>query len=1235
MNTSQKTPSSLQVQNIHFSNGTNIGSQNIFSENVNFRKRVRIESNLDVLGKINYVDNQTGWGLPQWTFATSNSYNKETDSLIVKMKYIEDNYATEQYVTDAINQGGNRGFTYYETNTFPQVNSEYTYPYPITTLAQNTGLIIRDGQGTFMDFKFQKANVQIGNILTCTDSEGTVGWLAPGSIQVQPSSRTVLTNYGSSNDYSFRVVDTGVNNNSETRGLFVYPNMSTNLYNKAILANDFTVLGGKGTLPTSNNERTFFGPFSYGSEGLSFKATYSNGSVVYPGKARLSGGYYNSSTGEDQFLSLELNGIIAKAAPNAAISFYNTYIAQDLDTDQWTKPFVVKTIGMQDQYPVFACLKGDITNSSLNRGITINPYIDTGNYNHMVRGGDIAFISADYGDFFVDGSTNVYNETEYSLFFGPWSPYAEGIAIRPTLTIEEDASPLPSKSGYIRITSGASQDSSIDNSAPNKYIELNRNGFLIHQPAGNTITIYGVTRIVNKPAAAILNNSSTTQPITSSFTIGETGSFVPFIVNGDTYMNSNVTCTNTGTFNNIILNASNGTALSIPNGGITAGSITISYLSTFQSGITCNGAITANNQNCTLGSLSVTGNTYLSGLTVTNSGTAIHCPNGGIVSGSLTVNYSTTFQSGFTSNGAIVASNQNCSVGALTANFSSSFQSLLTLNGELRYIPGKALNYVMTCTDASSGKVEWRPPAQATFPSDFIFSNLNVTDYFEINNVCKSVDCSSTDLVLTYTMDVGTTQIYTGLTTGSTDTLKNYNPFTTYHSNHTPLNVGYISIPAQYTNKVQFNIPLSLSHNWAFRGGDSGGGSSIGGQTKFRYRVEKMIITLRSIDSNTIDYEFVYNTSTDSYDLGIFNVNYHRGDNPQGPSDDKHTMTHIFTISNPTIQFTPNYSVFTNQYHIYVQYFWEFYYLYEGDDINRINSFWGSDVPEHYFNDWAVLLNQSTPSSWYSQTIDNGDSPPTTSTVHDEQYKEKTWNHTNAFETNSLIWGSWSQNLPWKQISFLNNDSIENDKKIICSIGHFNSLLVKKDIHTSGIISCRGYMSRPGVGYETPETNFSLSNVPSSKTLSIDSVFNNYWNGQKIETWVDYTKLLTQSPNVSDYRLKSNFHSVPNVLSKICSTNIYKFDINYDMYSAVDKSGVIAHEIQENFLEFPNLVQGKKDDVNSNQEIVPQSVDYQELTIILMKGIQELKSENDKLNSKISMLEESISVLYSMISKDS
>ena len=67
-----------------------------------------------------------------------------------------------------------------------------------------------------------------------------------------------------------------------------------------------------------------------------------------------------------------------------------------------------------------------------------------------------------------------------------------------------------------------------------------------------------------------------------------------------------------------------------------------------------------------------------------------------------------------------------------------------------------------------------------------------------------------------------------------------------------------------------------------------------------------------------------------------------------------------------------------------------------------------------------------------------------------------------------------------------------------------------------------------------------------------------------------------------------------------------------------EAEGFIAHELQEIF---PDAVTGEKDETyESTGNIKPQSVDYGRITPLLVKAIQELKAQNDDLQSQINEL---------------
>jgi len=90
--------------------------------------------------------------------------------------------------------------------------------------------------------------------------------------------------------------------------------------------------------------------------------------------------------------------------------------------------------------------------------------------------------------------------------------------------------------------------------------------------------------------------------------------------------------------------------------------------------------------------------------------------------------------------------------------------------------------------------------------------------------------------------------------------------------------------------------------------------------------------------------------------------------------------------------------------------------------------------------------------------------------------------------------------------------------------------------------------------------------------------------------------------NPSDYRLKEDLKDF-NGLNIVNQLKTYDFKWRE---SGIQDFGVLAHELQE---VLPNYVVRKKDELNEDGSIKPQSVDYSKLVPILVKAIQELKSE--------------------------
>ena len=143
-------------------------------------------------------------------------------------------------------------------------------------------------------------------------------------------------------------------------------------------------------------------------------------------------------------------------------------------------------------------------------------------------------------------------------------------------------------------------------------------------------------------------------------------------------------------------------------------------------------------------------------------------------------------------------------------------------------------------------------------------------------------------------------------------------------------------------------------------------------------------------------------------------------------------------------------------------------------------------------------------------------------------------------------------------------------------------------------------------GSVQPETNGYVfyGNRTSSDGLFIGIRRNNVDVGS-----ISVTTSATAFNTSSDYRLKQDLKEF-NGLSIINSIKTYDYEWKIDSSRAY---GVIAHEIQEIL---PYVVFGEKDEINEDETIKPQAVDYSKLVPILIKAIQEQQAQITELKNK-------------------
>ena len=182
---------------------------------------------------------------------------------------------------------------------------------------------------------------------------------------------------------------------------------------------------------------------------------------------------------------------------------------------------------------------------------------------------------------------------------------------------------------------------------------------------------------------------------------------------------------------------------------------------------------------------------------------------------------------------------------------------------------------------------------------------------------------------------------------------------------------------------------------------------------------------------------------------------------------------------------------------------------------------------------------------------------------------------------------------------------LKNDGTLL--IGRTSALSTNKDplVEIDGTIAFDGFISRAGTGGSDNGNH----------------VINFNWDGDNLEAYVATTFLFEIEADFSDYRIKDNVTPMEDgVLDKInkikpihYTQKAYK-DVLYENTGSI-KTSIIAHELQEIF---PDLVVGEKDAVQEDGTPELQRFKDKDLTIYLVKAVQELSQKVDSLEAQLS-----------------
>jgi hypothetical protein len=144
--------------------------------------------------------------------------------------------------------------------------------------------------------------------------------------------------------------------------------------------------------------------------------------------------------------------------------------------------------------------------------------------------------------------------------------------------------------------------------------------------------------------------------------------------------------------------------------------------------------------------------------------------------------------------------------------------------------------------------------------------------------------------------------------------------------------------------------------------------------------------------------------------------------------------------------------------------------------------------------------------------------------------------------------------------------------------------------------------------FDSASSDRMVLNLGSSTTSNANLIAFNNPNGN-VGT-IATNGSLTLYNTTSDYRLKEDLKEIVG-LEKVLALKVYDYKWKSDE-SRMD--GVLAHELAE---VLPYAVSGEKDELNEDGTDKMQAVDYSKIVPVLIKAIQELKTEIDSLKNQI------------------
>ena len=140
------------------------------------------------------------------------------------------------------------------------------------------------------------------------------------------------------------------------------------------------------------------------------------------------------------------------------------------------------------------------------------------------------------------------------------------------------------------------------------------------------------------------------------------------------------------------------------------------------------------------------------------------------------------------------------------------------------------------------------------------------------------------------------------------------------------------------------------------------------------------------------------------------------------------------------------------------------------------------------------------------------------------------------------------------------------------------------------------------------------------------NLFNFYWTGAQLQTWIDGVNLGV----TSDRRLKDRINNIDNnALKRVMAlrpVNFFYKNIPGTMFtgSPVEQEGFIADELQQ---VIPSAVNGEKDALTKDGKIQPQTLNVAPIVSVLTKAVQEQQQQIDDQKKLITELQQRLAAL--------